>query len=232
MRTRRDILRRHRRERQFLVFGLLILLVGAFAAIGLAVYQGRIEPPIDEAIATAPADFEVDSNLPCPPASVTDGDGLDLPMAPEEVSLRVLNGTDKTGLARGTLDVLTGRGYVGVGATNWNLTYAESVRVQFGVDGLRQAYTVARNFPNVELKLDSRKGALVDIILGEKFETSDIRAQYAPELDPNVPLTASGRCVPLDLAQPVPAPAIIPADPLAPSETPSPTPTASTEPTA
>jgi len=229
MRTRRDILRRHRRERQFLIFGLLVLLLGALAIIGLAVYQGRIEPPIYEAINTRPPDFELTVTLPCPPSD--QGNGEDLPLPAGEVAIRVLNGTDKQGLARGALDVLEGRGYVGTGATNWSRKYDGGVRVQFGVDGLRRAYTVAANFPTVEYVLDNRKGGVVDVILGEQFEVGDIRPQYAPELDPSVPLTAPAQCVPIDLAPQQPAPRIIPVDPLAvTTPTPSPSPEAEPQP--
>lgn len=222
MRTRREILRRHRRERQFLVFGLLLVTLGALAVIALAVYQGRIDPPIDRAIVSHEPEFELTVTLPCPPAD--EGNGEDLPLPPTEVAIRVLNGTDKQGLARGTMEVLTGRGYVPTTTTNWNRKYDGGVRVQFGVDGLRKAYTVAANFPTVEFMLDNRKGGVVDVILGEQFEIGDIRPQYAPELDPTVPLTAPGQCVPVELAPQQPAPRIIPVDPLAPIETPTPTP--------
>lgn len=226
LRTRRDVVRRHRRERQFLVFGLLVGILVALSAIGLAAYQGRIDPPIDAAFQTPAPDFETSITVPCPPADV--GGGENMPMLPEEVVVRVRNGTDKTGLARDTLEVLTGRGYVGVGATNWdNRTYSDSIRVQFGVDGLRQAYTVARNFPTVEYVLDNRKGAVVDIILGATFEVKLMRPAYAPELDATTPLVAPLKCLPVDRAPQQPAPHIIPVDPLAPVATPTPSPSPS-----
>jgi len=226
MRTRRDVVRRHRRERQFLVFGLLIGVLIAIFAIGLAVYQNRIDPPIDRAIVTPPPDFESDITTPCPPADV--GGGEDLPMLPSEVSVRVRNSTEKTGLARDTLEVLTGRGFEQAGSpTNWdNRSYAKSVRIQFGVDGLRQAYTVGTNFPLVEYVLDNREGAVVDVILGTTFEISQIRPQYAPELDPTTPFVTPVQCLPLTLTPQQPAPHIIPVDPLAPVTTPTPSPSA------
>ncbi len=223
MRTRREILRRHRRERQFLVFGLLVVLLAAIATIALGVYQGRVVSPFAEPIYTPPPDYQDTATLACAPRD--EGNGENMPLPADQVPVRVLNGTDQSGLARGTLDVLVGRGYVSTGATNWNLTYSGAVRIQFGVDGLRGAYTVARNFPTVEYVLDSRQGAVVDIILGEQFETSDIRPAYAPELDDAEELAGPVNCVPVDRAQQVPAPRIIPVDPLAPSESASPSPT-------
>ena len=227
LRTRRDVVRRHRRERQFLVFGLLVGVLVAIFAIGLAVYQNRIDSPIDRAIVTPSAAFETDITVPCPPADLATGQNL-LPLLPSEVSVRVRNSTDVTGLARDTLEVLTGRGYVAAGLpTNWdNRTYAKSIRIQFGVDGLRQAYTVAANFPTVEYVLDNRKGAVVDIILGSTFDVKNMRPTYAPELDATTPLVGPVRCLPLDRTPQQPAPHIIPVDPLAPIETPTPSPSA------
>jgi len=229
MRTRRDVVRRHRRERQFLVFGLLVGVLVAIGAIALAAYQGRINSPIEAAFLTPDPSFSTDITVPCPPVDQATGAPL-LPMKPEEVAVRVRNGTDKTGLAKNTLAVLTGRGYAATspGATNWdNRTYADAVRIQFGEDGLRQAYTVARNFPTVEYVLDNRKGAVVDVILGATFEVKNIRPQSAPELDPATPLVAPLQCLPVLRTPKQPAPHIIPVDPLAPSASPSPSPSAS-----
>ncbi len=225
LRTRRDVVRRHRRERQFLVFGLLVGVLVAISAIALAAYQGRIDPPVNAAFQTPNPEFETTVTVPCPPADI--GGAENMPLAPEQVAVRVRNGSDKTGLARDTLAVLSGRGYVATtpGATNWdNRTYADSIRIQFGVEGLRQAYTVARNFPTVEYVLDTREGAVVDVILGATFDVKQMRPPYAPELDATVPLVAPTLCLPVGRTPKQPAPHIIPVDPLAPVASPSPSP--------
>ena len=232
MRTRRDVVRRHRRERQFLVFGLTVGVLVALSAIALAAYQGRITSPIEAAFKTPAAGFSTDVTVPCPPLDKATG-ARELPLPVDQVVVRVRNGTTTSGLARDTLAVLTGRGYVATipGATNWdNRTYADSVRIQFGEAGLQQAYTVGRNFPTVEYVLDNRKGAVVDIILGATFSVKNMRPQYAPELDPKTPLVAPLQCLPWDRITPQPAPRIIPVDPLAPSASPSPTPSPSPSP--
>jgi len=194
----------------------------ALSAIALAAYQGRITPPLDAAFKTPIAGFSTDVTVPCPPVDSATGD-RELPLLPSQVSVRVRNATTTPGLARDALAVLTGRGYVPTipGAINWdNRTYADSVRIQFGKDGLQQAYTVGRNFPTVDYVLDNRKGAVVDIILGAAFAVKDMRPQYAPELDAKTPLVAPLQCLPVDRITPQPAPHIIPVDPLAPSATP------------
>ncbi len=245
LRTRREVVRRHRRERQFLVFGLLVGLLATIFVIAYAIYQGRLESPIDYAFVTPPPDFETTVTWPCPPSNAgNDADDPEavhenMPMDPTQVTVRVLNGTvgledEQPGIAGSTLAVLTGRGYVPAAsgaATNWNRTYSDTVRIQFGEEGLRQAYTVAANFPTYEMVLDNRKGAVVDIILGELFNTKNIRPQYAPELDPTVELTAPQECLPISLVRPEPAPRIIPVDPLAPTATPTPSATPSATPT-
>lgn len=238
LRTRREVVRRHRRERQFLVFGLLIGLLATVFVIAYAIYQGRIDSPVDYAFVTPPPDFESGITWPCPPVNVGNDENdpeavqENMPMDPSTVTVRVLNGTkgtpdEQSGLAGSTLEILKGRGYVGVGATNWSRTYKESVRIQFGEEGLRQAYTVAANFPSYVMVLDNRKGAVVDIILGQLFTVDKIRPQYAPELDPNVELTSPVQCLPIALVPREPAPRIIPVDPLAPVVTPSPSPSPS-----
>lgn len=230
LRTRRDVVRRHRRERQFLVFGLLVGVLAAIFAIALAVYQDRIDSPIQEAFVTPDPEFASDITVPCPPSGAEDS----LPLQPDQVTVRVRNAKGETGLATNTLAVLEGRGYVGVGATNWdNRTYAKSVRIQFGEEGLRAAYTVARNFTDVEYVLDTRKGKVVDVIVGTTFDTkTGIRPQYAPELDPDQALEAPPRCLPLASTPKQPAPRIIPKDPLAPVVTPTPSPSPSPSPSA
>ncbi|WP_291379423.1 LytR C-terminal domain-containing protein [Demequina sp.] len=233
LRTRREVVRRHRRERQFLVFGLLVGLLATVTVIAYAIYQGRVNSPITYAFVTPPPDFESSIKWPCAP--LNEGNDENFPMEPSQVTVRVLNGTDKQGLAGSTLEVLMGRGYVPAAsgaATNWNRTYSEYARIQFGEEGLRQAYTVAANFPEYVMVLDNREGAVIDIILGELFETNQIRPQYAPELDPGVELSAPVQCLPIDLVPREPAPRIIPVDPLAPIVTPSPSVTPSPPPAA
>jgi len=226
LRTRRDVVRRHRRERQFLVFGVSVGLLVAISAIALAAYQGRIDPPVNAAFQTPNPEFATDITVPCPPADK--GGAENMPLPTDQVVVRVRNGNGETGLARDTLDVLTGRGYVGAGATNWdNRTYGDSIRIQFGVDGLQQAYTVARNFPTVEYVLDTREGAVVDVILGATFDVKQMRPPYAPELDATTPLVAPTLCLPVGQTPKQPAPHIIPVDPLAPVASPTPSPSPS-----
>ena len=219
--TKSDLIKRRRRDRQIIVFGFLGVVLLFVSFVAYSVYQGRIDSPINYGFVTPSAEFGSDVTLPCPPT----GDGA-LPMPANEVSFRTLNATEETGLAKNYFVDLTGRGFVGVQATNWNRTYDGLALIAFGDEGLRQAYTIAAQFTQSELVYDDRDGAIVDVILGDLAVDAELRPAYAPELDEDVELTASGPCLPIDLLSPVPGPAHLPVDPLAPSPSPSVSPTA------
>jgi hypothetical protein len=223
--SRRKAVRRHRRERQVLVFGLLTIGIAAVTFIAMGIYNGTITGPFNATFVTPQADFTSSITVACPPAG-------SLPLKTEEVAVRVLNGTDQDGLASTTLEDLVGRGFVGLGATNWSQTYPNTARIMFGETGVQKAYTLALQFPEAEMVLDTRTNATVDVVLGAKFKShAQLVDQLDPQLDPTVPLTANVPCLPVTQVEPEPAPRIYPKDPLAP-ESPTPTPSPSTSPSA
>jgi hypothetical protein len=215
--TKSEVIKRRRRDRQIIIFGFLGVALLFVSFVAYSIYQGSIVSPVSYGFVTPPEDFESEVTLPCPPS------GEDaLPMPANEISFRTLNATEETGLARTYLEDLSGRGFVAVQATNWNQEYEGLARIAFGKDGLRQAYTIANQFPESELVYDNRDSAIVDVILGARAVDAELRPLYAPELSPELELTAPGQCLPIDLVSPVPGPARLPADPLAPSPSPSP----------
>lgn len=218
VRTRREVLRRHRRERQIVIFGILIIALGGVAFMGASIYSGRTPGPFVDPIITNAANDQVDSNLPCPPDTP--------PLDPSRVRVRVLNGTTIQGLAGNTLDKLTGRGFLSGGATNWSRgKYDGAVLVLFGSEGVAQGYTVARNFTDVEYVQDTRDNTSVDVVLGAKYdEVTTMRPQFAPELDKSIVLSAPGPCVSPSEVSEVPAPHTYPKDPPVLTPTPSATP--------
>lgn len=208
--TRAEVLKRRRRDRQIAVFGILAvaLVVLTFSAMGI--YRGTFASPFEQPFITPSPDVTDVVTLACPPSGEAS-----MPMPANEISFRTLNGAGESGLARAYLEDLRGRGFVGVAATNSNRPYDGLVQIVFGKAGLRQAYTIALQFPESELVYDNRSSALVDLILGKDAVSAELRPLYAPELDPSLELTETGRCLPIDLLQPQPAPARLPADPLA-----------------
>jgi hypothetical protein len=200
-----------------LFFGVLTIALGTLAFGAYSVYTGSIESPVSAPFVTRQGDFNSDITLPCPPSG-------SLPMNSGEVVVRVFNGTQRSGLAGTVLSDLEGRGYYGAGATNWSRTYAGVARVAFGVDGVQQGYTVARNFPEYELILDTREGPTVDVVMGELYE-GELVPLLDPTLDAELPLSAPAACLNPRLIDPEPAPRTLPDDPFAspsPSATPSP----------
>lgn len=216
--SRRAVVRRRRRERQVLVFGILIMSIAAVVFVAMGVYKGTIAGPFNVPFVTPSADFTSTINVACPPSG-------SMPLEANQVAVRVLNGTDKPGLASNTLEDLDRRGFVALGATNWNQAYDGTARIMFGETGIEKAYTVALQFSDAELVLDTRANATVDVVVGALF--TQLVPQLDPQLDPTVPLTANVPCLPMSQVEAEPAPHSYPKDPLAPKTTPTPSPSAS-----
>ncbi|WP_296665740.1 LytR C-terminal domain-containing protein [Demequina sp.] len=223
--ARRAGVRRHRRERQIIVFGVLVIAIGFVGVFAAGIYRGNLDGPFSQPFVTPAGQFESDVKLVCPPP-----DSTALPA--EAVAVRVLNGTTVSGLAGRVTEDLEGRGFLSLATGNWGRDYSDTVRVAFGPDGVQHGYTVARQFAEAELVLDNREGSLVDVVLGEGFAASpSLRSVLSPELAPDLPLAANAECLPVNLVTPEPAPRNLPENPLDPvvtaSATPSPSASAS-----
>ncbi|MFW7414711.1 LytR C-terminal domain-containing protein [Demequina sp. SO4-18] len=220
--ARRKAVRRHRRERQFVVFGIALIALATAAFAAAAIYRGDVEGPFDRAFTTPVGDFESDVTLACPPSGAT-------PLPYEEVVVRVNNATGLSGLAGTTADTLEGRGFLVVDATNWSRDYSGNVRILYGAPGLRHAYTLATHFDEVDLVLDTRTDVTVDLVLGERFgDAPQLRELLSPEVDPEVALSSRGECLPVNVINAQPAPRTLPENPLA-EASPSPSPSPSAE---
>ena len=201
-----------------MVFGLLVIVLGAVTFAAVAVYQGTAAGPFTASFVTPAGDFNSDTRLVCPPTNAT-------ALPNDQVVVRVLNGTKTEGLAGRVRTTLDGRSFLIVAIGNATYKYPETARIIFGEDGVHQAWSLASHFEDVELILDTREGAVVDLVLGEQFVLEDhIRPLLAPELQPDTLLAANAPCLPANLVVAEPAPRIIPANPLAPTASPSPEP--------
>ncbi|WP_061961163.1 LytR C-terminal domain-containing protein [Demequina flava] len=214
-----SVTRRRRRERQLIVFGIALILLTALTIAALAIYRGDADGPFTAAIHTPAGEFEVDTELVCPPAGVT-------PLPAEEVVVRVNNATDAQGLAGTTATALESRGFLVTGTQNWPRTYTDTVEILFGENGVHQAYTLAVQFDGAELTLDTRDDITLDLILGDAYaESPGLREALSTELDPDLELAAQAECLPADLIEAQLAPAELPDNPLA-EASPSPSPSA------
>src|SRR6478736_1064349 len=155
--------RRHTRERQAVVFGVLLggLAVAAFGAA--AVYTGNVSLPFLSRDFSSPEPTGLAAvNSPCPPEGAT-------PVPYGQVTVNVLNGTNRVGLAGDTASALASRGFVVGQQLNASqmgyTTYTGTALIQFGTQGVAAAYTVAAQFDTPQLVLDTRADATADVVL-------------------------------------------------------------------
>jgi hypothetical protein len=194
--------RRHTRERQAVVFGLLLggLAVAAFGAA--AVYTGNVSLPFLARDFSSPAPTGLAAaNSPCPPEGAT-------PVPYGQVSLNVYNSTSRVGLAGDTASALSSRGFVVAGQDNAAAAgysrYQGTALIQFGSQGVAAAYTVAAQFDTPQLVLDDREDTSVDVVVGSTYAA--LVAATDVVLVADQPFAVPEGCIALDQVTPVPRP--------------------------
>lgn len=192
VRDARALRRRHKHERQAVIFGVLIASLAVTGLTAVAVYTGTIDPPFDRGFSAKEVKEDPVLAQPCLPEGT-------LPVAYGTIPLNVLNATDQSGLASVTADTLVERGFV-VATTGNTKVVVEGTRISFGIAGLPAAYTVAAHFEGADLYYDSREDATVDVVLGSSFEAP--RGAEAVQLDPAIPMTSREDCVAIDQITP------------------------------
>ena len=192
--------RRHMHERQAVLYGSLIALM-AMAALGsAAVYTGVLSVPfLQKEFSTPPTDAVSEvPDPPCPPAGA-------MPVGYTGITVHVLNGSDRTGLATQTAGTLAERGFVIASTGDYPTDLPTAVQLNFGEAGIPSAYTLAANLENPVMVLDTRTDFSVDLVLGEAF--AGLLDPTMVLLDPAAPLEIPPSCVPLELALADAAPA-------------------------
>ena len=119
--------RRHKHERQAVVFGALIAAL-ALAGLGAtAIYTGAMDAPFLARDFTTPSPDAIpeDPKAPCPPADA-------LPVALPSIQVRVLNSTGISGLAGTASTTLTAAGFVVLEVGNYPMKVTGGSRIQFG----------------------------------------------------------------------------------------------------
>ncbi len=204
----RAMRRRHQQERQAVVFGSLVAALVVVGLSAVAVYTGAIRAPFLDRGFVTPSSAATGSTLPPPPCPP---DGA-VPLAYDQVTVSVYNGSDRPGLAGTTADVFASRGFA-IGTTaNYPATINLPVEVLFGQSGVAAAYTVAAQLLTPRLVLDTREDATVDVVLGADF--AGMVPADEVTLDPSKPLVGAKGCVALEdaLAAAVPGPTPSPSD--------------------
>ena len=198
--------RRHKQERQAVIFGVLIAFLAVSGLAAAAIYTGAIDPPFSRGFSAKESSDEVASPQPCLAAGT-------LPVPYSSITIRVLNGTNRAGLASSAADALLARGFVVESTGNASRAYSE-VQIAFGTSGLASAYTLAAHLPEARFFLDDREDASLDLYLGDSYSAlTDIDAVL---LDPAVAMASVEGCVLIETITPAPrttaAPTTAPAE--------------------
>lgn len=188
----RRLRKRHKHERQALIFGVLIAGMAVAGLGAAAVYSGTVDAPFDRPFSSAKQTDEKTFAIPCLPEGT-------LPVAYSSVGVNVYNATTRVGLAKSVATSLTERGFV---ATTAGDAAAKLVNVQisFGKEGLAAAYTVAAQFIDPTLVYDNRADGSVDIALGSSFEV--LVDKDSTGLVPEQAMISREGCVAIDTITP------------------------------
>ncbi|MFR0556908.1 LytR C-terminal domain-containing protein [Pseudoscardovia radai] len=88
---------------------------------------------------------------------------------PSKITVRVLNGTDKSGLATAVASELQSRGFINQGVDNFPDGVIDRTEIRFGKNAVAEAYTLLGHFNDAILRMDDRQDALIDVVIGESF---------------------------------------------------------------
>ncbi|SPT53692.1 Uncharacterised protein [Actinomyces bovis] len=162
----RTAYRRRLQHRQTTVIGAVLVAMAAIAVGGLTVWTGMVPPPYepgfstpspknDKLVRTCPADGAVTSTV-------------------AQIQINVYNGTAQAGLAGGVADRFRDAGLSVANTADWpHGTFNGDVLITAGVDGLTNAYTIARAFDtDVYVGIDptiAAGEATVNVVLGKNY---------------------------------------------------------------
>ena len=186
--------RRHKQERQAVIFGVLIAFLAVSGLAAAAIYTGAIDPPFERGFTAKESSDDKVTPQPCLPA-----DTLPVPYA--DITVRVMNATNRAGLANAAADALIQRGFV-VESTG-NASGAHSgVQIAFGATGLASAYTLAAHVPDARFLYDDREDASLDLYLGASYGA--LAEIDAVSLDPTVAMASVEGCTVIESLTPEP----------------------------
>jgi LytR cell envelope-related transcriptional attenuator len=102
---------------------------------------------------------------------------------PNRVQVRIYNATGREGLAKTVASQLSSRGYLILATENDPLAGIRPVEsaaeVRYGPAGAKQAALVRRQVPGATVYQDARQGAVIDLVLGDKFRRLSTPAELA-----------------------------------------------------
>ena len=171
------------------LIGLVVALV--LGLLGLFDVWGRLFPDVDD---TAAGNFGV--SAPCAPANAVAID-------PSNITVAVLNGTEKSGLADAVSEALDYRGFNIKGIGDATHEYKHTTIVA-GVNGLAAAYSLRAQFTGAVLEMSTSIDKVVTVIIGDDFY--DLKPADSVTIKDGQKLTSFKGCVaPNDIKNPLKA---------------------------
>ena len=155
--------RRRLWQRQAVFFGSIGLILVLTLVIAIAQVAGVLPSPFARDFTTPEETESTTAQVAvCPPADAA-------PVALQDVTVDVYNGTNRTGLAGTTAKKLEALG-LKVGKTgNFDAGYPGAALIRVNPDQIVQGYTISRVIPNSVVALGEHDTAAIDVIIGEEF---------------------------------------------------------------
>lgn len=184
--TARERFRAERQRRQSFVFTVTTVVLLSVAAVALLVATNIVPVPFGNGFSKA-EHWAKEGSTPCPTADA-------MPVAPANVKVQVLNGTDRAGIASQATALLKDAGFATVDPGNSDTPYASVAQISAGVNGVDAAWTVARYFPGSQVVLSSAPDATVTVVLGAFFDV-DKAQEAAGKVSLDTPLDGGTSCL-------------------------------------
>lgn len=162
-----DVRRRDQRlgrVRRVRITQLIVFSVLAIAIICVGVYAIReLSAPSAE-----PGEITVKDFSDAAPDTSCPDEGA-MPLAPDQVTVNVYNGTSRSGLAGSTSAELVERGYT-AGEVGNTREAGDIATIVYGPDGYLAAQSLLAQVGDATLSLDDREDTTVDLLIGDDFE--------------------------------------------------------------
>jgi len=158
------------------------------AALAALVFSGIVSIPFGNSFSVKVKYAEV-GDIPCPTADSK-------PVAPSQVSVTVINTTQHQGLASKATDMLTTAGFQTEEPKNDDIEYTGKVRITAGVNGVDNAYSVARFFPGAHVRLTEATDSTVTVELGTFYDDAMSAEDVQRVLKSTDPIEQPAKCRP------------------------------------
>lgn len=181
--------RKRLQQRQTVIFGSIITVLLGAAVFAGGVWAEIIPSPLQVELKTPEPQVAPVVTQPCPPEGA-------MPVPFDDISVKVLNSTDTSGLGARTAEEMGSFGVQIDTIANASDLYLGSAKILVGVEYLDYGYTVADLIPDAQVSIDTRTEAIVDVVLGAGF--IGVKGEDELALDPEQPIPAPSGCIVVD----------------------------------